>query len=181
MGYRYFTSFGRDVSYPFGYGLSYTSFIYSNAKVTATKDGFAASVTVRNTGRLAGKEVVQLYVKAPKGSFRDKPVRELKAFAKTRMLKPGESQTLTFRVDSYALASFNDAQSQWETAAGLYDVQFAASSEDIRAHATYKHTKAQTWKVNNVMAPNDRHQTAVSAFSQQSSVVSGLEHVIGVE
>ena len=171
MGYRYFTSFGRDVSYPFGYGLSYTSFIYSNAKVTATKDGFAASVTVRNTGRLAGKEVVQLYVKAPKGSFRDKPVRELKAFAKTRMLKPGESQTLTFRVDSYALASFNDAQSQ----------QFAASSEDIRAHATYKHTKAQTWKVNNVMAPNDRHQTAVSAFSQQSSVVSGLEHVIGVE
>ena len=181
VGYRYFTSFGRDVSYPFGYGLSYTSFIYSNAKVTATKDGFAASVTVRNTGRLAGKEVVQLYVKAPKGSFRDKPVRELKAFAKTRMLKPGESQTLTFRVDSYALASFNDAQSQWETAAGQYDVQFAASSEDIRAHATYKHTKAQTWKVNNVMAPNDRYQTAVSAFSQQSSVVSGLEHVIGVE
>ena len=181
VGYRYFTTFGKDVSYPFGYGLSYTSFIYSSPKVTVTKDGFTASVTVRNTGSTAGKEVVEVYVKAPKGTMQDKPARELKAFGKTRELKPGESQTLTFKVDAYSLASFNDQLSQWETAAGQYDVQFAASSEDIRAHATYKHAKAQTWKVNNVMAPNDRYKTTVTSIAPQNGVASGLEHVIGVE
>ena len=181
VGYRYFTTFGKDVSYPFGYGLSYTSFIYSSPKVTVTKDGFTASVTVRNAGSTAGKEVVEVYVKAPKGNMKDKPVRELKAFGKTRELKPGESQTLTFKVDAYSLASFNDQLSQWETAAGQYDVQFAASSEDIRVHATYKHAKAQTWKVNNVMAPNDRYKAAITSVAPQNGVVSGLEHVIGVE
>ncbi len=181
VGYRYFTTFGRSVSYPFGYGLSYTTFDYSNPKVTATKDGFTASIVVKNTGSTAGKEVVEVYVNAPKGSFADKPIRELKAFAKTRELKPGESQTLTFKVDSYALASFNDKLSQWETAAGQYDIQFAASSEDIRAHASYKQSKEQSWPVNNVMAPNDQYKNAVSTVSNQSGVISGLEHVIGVE
>lgn len=180
VGYRYFTSTGKNVSYPFGYGLSYTTFSYSNAKVSASKDGFTASITVKNTGKTAGKEVVQLYVKAPLGSFKDKPARELKSFAKTRTLNPGESQTLTFKVDSYDLASFNDNKSQWETAAGTYDVQFGASSVDIRAHAAYKHGKAQSWTVNNVMAPNDRYKTAVSTVPA-SSAMSGLEHVIGVE
>ena len=180
VGYRYFTTFGQNVSYPFGYGLSYTTFSYSNPKVSAGKKGFTASITVKNTGKTAGKEVVQLYVKAPLGSFEDKPVRELKAFAKTRTLKPGESQTLTFNVDEYSLASFNDKKSQWETASGNYDVQFGASSEDIRAHATYKQGKAQTWTVHNVMAPNDKYKTAVTT-APASSAMSGLEHVIGVK
>lgn len=181
VGYRYFTTFGREVSYPFGYGLSYTSFIYSNAKVKATKDGFTATVTVKNSGKVTGKEVVQVYVKAPKGNFTDKPIRELKAFGKTRELQPGESETLTFNITAYELASFNDQQSQWETAAGQYDVQFAASCEDVRAHATYRHAKTQTWPVNNVMAPNDRYKTAVTTIARQGTVVSGLEHVVGVE
>ena len=181
VGYRFFTTFGRAVSYPFGYGLSYTSFQYSNAKVSSAKDGFTASITVKNTGNYVGKEVVQLYVKAPQGNLPDKPVRELKAFAKTRELKPGESQTLTFKVSSYGLASFNEQLSQWETAAGLYELQFAASSEDIRANATYKHAKVQAWPVHNVMAPNNRYKASVSTVAQESGVVSGLEHVIGVE
>lgn len=182
VGYRYFTTFGQSVSYPFGYGLSYTTFRYSSPKVASGKDGFTARITVTNTGKTPGKEIVQLYVKAPKGNFADKPVRELKAFAKTRELKPGESQTLTFSVDSYSLASFNDGKSRWETASGLYDILFGASSEDIRARATYRHSKNQTWDVNNVMAPNDRYKTAVSTVSNMTQgVVSGLEHVIGVE
>lgn len=180
VGYRYFTTFGKSVSYPFGYGLSYTSFAYSRPKISTTKNGFVASITVRNTGKVAGKEVVQLYISAPKGSFSDKPIRELKSFAKTRELKPGESQTLNFNIDAYSLASFNDKQSQWETAAGTYEIQFAASSEDIRAHATYKHGKSQMWKVNDVMAPNDKYKKSVSTVSD-ASVISGLEHVIGVE
>ena len=149
VGYRYFTTQGTEVSYPFGYGLSYTTFIYSAPRVRATEDGFEASVSVRNTGGIASKEVVQLYVSAPKGSFADKPVRELKAFGKTRELAPGESQTLTFHVTARELASFNEAASQWETAAGNYDIQFAASANDIRAHATYKQSKPRTYPVNN--------------------------------
>ena len=181
VGYRYFSTFGKEVSYPFGFGLSYTTFGYSSPKVTATKDGFVASITVRNTGKTAGKEVVQLYVSAPKGSLGDKPARELKAFAKTRTLQPGESQVLTFTVSAYALASFNDRKSQWETAAGNYDVQFAASAEDIRAHAAYRHAKVQTWTVNDVMKPNELYKDPSNVgIPAVPEVPSGLEHVTGV-
>lgn len=155
VGYRYFTTQDTEVSYPFGYGLSYTSFEYIAPCVRAIKDGFEASVTVRNTGCAASKEVVQLYVSAPRGTFSDKPVRELKAFAKTRILQPGESQVLTFSVAAADLASFSEAQSEWQTAAGTYDIQFAANANDIRAHATYKLSKPIIRKTNNVLKTND--------------------------
>ncbi len=152
VGYRYFETAGKEVSYPFGYGLSYTTFSYSKPVVKAGKDGFTASVTVTNTGSVAGKEAVQVYVSAPAGGL-DKPARELKAFGKTKELKPGESQTLTFNVDNYTLASFNEATSSWESASGNYTVSFAASVEDIRCKGSYALKKAQSWKVNNVLAP----------------------------
>ena len=152
VGYRYFTTAGVQVSYPFGYGLSYTTFAYSKPVVKATADGFTATITVTNTGKVAGKEAVQLYVTAPAGGL-DKPALELKAFAKTKELAPGESQTLTMNVCNYGLASFNEANSAWEAAAGTYQVHFAASVEDIRATAQYKLKKAQDWKVNDVLAP----------------------------
>lgn len=152
VGYRYFTTAGVEVSYPFGYGLSYTSFEYSKPVVKATADGFTATVTVKNTGKVAGKEAVQVYVTAPAGGL-DKPALELKAFAKTGLLAPGESQTLTMTVDNYGLASFNEANSAWEAAAGTYKVHFAASVTDIKATADYKLKTAKSWKVNNVLAP----------------------------
>ena len=152
VGYRYFSTAGVEVSYPFGYGLSYTTFEYSKPVVKAGADGFTATVTVTNTGKVAGKEAVQLYVTAPAGGL-DKPALELKAFAKTKELAPGESQTLTMTVDNYGIASFNEANSAWEAAAGTYKVHFAANVADIRATADYKLKKAQTWKVNNVLAP----------------------------
>lgn len=152
VGYRYFSTAGVDVSYPFGYGLSYTTFAYSKPSVKANAEGFVATVTVTNTGAKAGKEAVQLYVTAPSGGL-DKPALELKAFAKTKVLAPGESQTLTMTVDNYGIASFNEATSAWEAPAGTYKVHFAANVSDIRATVDYKLKKAQTWQVNNVLAP----------------------------
>ena len=152
VGYRWFDKKGMNVSYPFGYGLSYTSFQYANAAVKPAGDGFDATVEVTNTGAVAGKEVVQLYVSAPAGGL-DKPVRELKAYAKTRELKPGETQTLTLHVDAYGLASFNEATSAWEAAAGDYAVAFGASSRDLRATVPFTLAEAKSWPVHDVLAP----------------------------
>lgn len=153
VGYRYFNTVGKQVSYPFGFGLSYTTFEYSNPIVKVGKDGnVTASITVRNNGSAAGKESVQLYVAAPDGGL-VKPAMELKAFAKTRELKPGESEVLSMTIDPYTLASFNESASRWETAAGTYNVKFGASCEDIRANAAFKLAKAMTWDVNRVMEP----------------------------
>lgn len=150
VGYRYFDTAGKNVSYPFGYGLSYTSFAYSKPTVKADKDGFTATVTVTNTGDKAGKEVVELYVSAPKGSI-EKPANELKAFAKTRKLAPGESQTLTFKVSDYDLASYHEDGSEWIADAGKYSVKFGASVADIRAAGQYNLPKQKEWKTNDVL------------------------------
>ena len=150
IGYRYYATEGMEVSYPFGYGLSYTTFDYSKPVVKAGADGFSASVTVTNTGSVAGREVVELYVSAPAGGL-EKPVRELKGFAKTKLLQPGESQVLTMKVDNYSLASFQESTSAWETAEGEYGVLFAASCEDIRATGTYQLKKALAWPVHDVL------------------------------
>jgi beta-glucosidase len=155
VGYRHFVTRDVAVSYPFGYGLSYTTFAYSKPVVKAVADGFQASITVTNTGSVAGKEVVELYVSAPAGGL-EKPARELKAFGKTRELQPGESQTLTLKVSAYELASFNEAASAWEAAAGSYKVQFGASVDDIRATAPFTLKKTQNWPVHNVLAPQEK-------------------------
>ena len=152
VGYRWFDKKGMEVSYPFGYGLSYTSFAYADAAVKAAGDGFEASVKVTNTGAVAGKEVVQLYVSAPAGGL-DKPVRELKAYAKTRELQPGESEVVTLKVDGYGLASFNEATSAWEAAAGEYTLAFGASSRDLRATVPFTLGDAKAWPAHNVLAP----------------------------
>lgn len=159
VGYRYFNTVNKEVSYPFGYGLSYTTFEYSKPKVSAGKGGFKASIVVKNTGKVAGKETVELYVSAPDGGL-VKPESELKAFAKTRLLQPSESQTLTFEVDAYTLASFNEKASEWQTAAGTYTVKFAASATDVRSTATFK-GKAQNWKVKELMLPESPIQELV--------------------
>lgn len=147
VGYRYFDTKNVPVSYPFGYGLSYTSFAYSKPVVKKGKDGgFTATVTVKNTGKTAGKEVVEVYVTAPAGGL-EKPAKELKAFAKTRLLAPGESETLSFTVSDYELASFNEDRNQWETAAGTYTVHFGKNVSEIPVSATFKVSKAKTFAV----------------------------------
>ena len=154
VGYRYFCTAGVEVSYPFGYGLSYTTFDYSKPLVKVAKDGsVTASVTVRNSGTRPGKEIVELYISAPSGGL-VKPSRELKAFAKTRELAPGESETLTMSVDPYLLASFNESSSAWETASGTYQALFAASSTDIRATVSFRLPKSFSWPVKPLLLPS---------------------------
>ena len=131
VGYRYFDTFGKDVSYPFGYGMSYTTFEYSKPSVKVSGENITVSVTVKNTGSVSGREIAQVYVSAPAGQL-VKPAQELKAFAKTRELKPGESQVLTMQLKHRDLASFDEANSQWLTEAGTYTFRIGASSRDIR-------------------------------------------------
>ena len=146
VGYRFFEKAHKDVSYPFGFGLSYTTFTYSKPTLTASAIGFTATITVTNTGSMAGKEVVELYVSAPSGGM-IKPEKELKAFAKTKTLQPGQSQTLSFTVSNYELASFNQDANHWEAAAGNYTVRFCSSSDNLRAASIYKLGKKQSWQV----------------------------------
>ena len=152
VGYRYFDSFDVPVSYPFGFGLSYTTFDYSDAKVVAKGDGYEVNVTVKNTGEREGKEVVQLYVSAPDNKAANKPVKELKAYAKTGLLKPGESATVTLKVNAADLASFDESASAWVVAEGNYQFLVGASSQDIKATLSAD-VKAQTQKANDVLKP----------------------------
>ena len=152
VGYRYFDSFEVPVSYPFGFGLSYTTFEYSDAKIAQKNDIYDVTVTVRNTGSLEGKEVVELYISAPDNKAANKPAKELKAFAKTKLLKPGESQTLTLSITAADLASFDEAASAWVVAEGEYQFLVGASSQDIKATLT-ANAKSQTTKANDVMKP----------------------------
>ena len=151
VGYRYFDTFQKPVAYPFGYGLSYTTFEFQKPVVKSSANGVTISVTVKNTGSVSGKEVAQVYVTAPRKQLQ-KPVRELKAFAKTRELKPGESQTLTMQIAIRDLASFDDTNSQWLAEAGSYTFHIGSSSRDLPLSATIK-LKQYTEQVNNAMAP----------------------------
>jgi beta-glucosidase len=157
VGYRYYTTFEVPVSFEFGYGLSYTTFEYSNLMLSSEKfkKSLSVSVDVKNTGEVAGREIVQLYLTAPSGSL-DKPAEELKGFVKTKLLAPGESQTLTFELTPRSLASFDTASSSWVAAAGDYTVRIGASSNDIRHTGSFilgRDIKVKT--ESNVLAPKE--------------------------
>lgn len=136
VGYRYYTTKNIPVSFPFGYGMSYTSFEYGKPNVEKDGNGnIKVSVNVRNNGKIAGKEVVQVYVSAP-GKDMDKPARELKGFAKTKRLAVGESETVTINIPFESLASFNDQSSCWQVESGVYKVMVAKNAADLKPLTT---------------------------------------------
>lgn len=155
VGYRYFNTFSVKPAFEFGFGLSYTSFSYTGLKLSsASLNGkLTATVTIQNTGKTAGKEVVQLYISAP-GKTMDKPALELKGFAKTRLLAPGEKQTLQFEIGAEDLASYDTQRSAWVAEPGEYQVKAGPSSLNILQ--TAKFTVASeiiTEKCNKVIVP----------------------------
>lgn len=154
VGYRYFNTFGKEVAYPFGYGLSYTSFEYGTPKAKRRGNDCVVTVTVRNTGDKAGKEVVQLYVTAPQGKI-EKPAEELRAFAKTRELQPGESETVELVVPLRMLASFDEGRSAWVADRGEYCMKVGASSRDIRCRTALRLSKEIVEPVHQVLTPSE--------------------------
>ena len=138
VGYRGFEHNKVKALFPFGFGLSYTTFQYGKPAVSINNDVITVEATITNTGKVAGKEIAQVYVSAPKNKQMEKPVKELKAFAKTRLLQPGESQTLRMTMKKSDLASWNESLHGWQVDAGTYTIQIGASSADIRGKASIK-------------------------------------------
>ena len=138
VGYRYYDTKEMDVAFPFGYGLSYTTFAYSNLKLSmenpTEKDTVMVYADVTNTGKSAGKEVVQLYIRDLTGSA-IRPEKELKGFEKV-FLEPGETKTVTMELNKRSFAWYNTELHDWFAASGDYEILVGASSRDIRLTET---------------------------------------------
>ena len=165
VGYRYYNTFKVKPAYEFGYGLSYTTFAFGPLKLSATTltDKITATLSVTNNGSVAGKEVVQLYLGAPTGKL-DKPESELKAFAKTNLLQPGQSQTLTFTLTAADLASFDTATSAWVADAGTYQLKAGNSSLNTKQTASFKVAQEVVVKKSRkLLAPQEKVEEMKSA------------------
>jgi beta-glucosidase len=157
VGYRYYNTFNVKPAYAFGYGLSYTSFEYRNLKLNTKlfTGKIIVTVDIKNTGKVAGKEVVQLYVTAPPAQLQ-KPAVELKAFGKTNLLQPGQKQTLRFELSAKDIASYDPKLSAWIAAAGSYDIKIGASSENILQKTSFDLSKEIiVEKCNKVLVPQE--------------------------
>jgi beta-glucosidase len=155
VGYRYYNTFKVPTAYEFGYGLSYTTFEMSNLKLSGKnfKNEITVLVDVKNTGNVAGKEVTQVYLNAPAQKL-EKPVEVLVAFGKTKLLKPGEKQTLSFTLNARDLASFYESASSWIAEAGNYEVRVGNSSVNIEQKGSFSLKKElMVEKVSNALAP----------------------------
>lgn len=150
VGYRYYCTKGVRTSYPFGFGMSYTTFEFSDLKVTPQGKKYIATITVKNTGNKAGRQVAQLYVKSPANTH-EMPVLELKAFAKTDLLQPGQSQKLTMEFSNYDLASFYLEDSAWKTISGTYTVEIGEDAETIKISTPLQIKSTTKYPVNNVL------------------------------
>ena len=159
MGYRYYDTKEADVLFPFGHGLSYTTFAYSDLRLSRSTvhegEEVQVTVTVKNTGALAGKETVQLYVTPPKGE-RHRPVRELKGFAKVS-LQPSESKEVQFTLDKRSFAYYEPELHDFYAESGTYQICVGASSRDLRLTGLLEWQAAQPLPV---------HFTAASTLKQ---------------
>jgi beta-glucosidase len=139
IGYRYFEKNNIKPLFPFGFGLSYTTFNYSGIRVSPefSQDGkLNVSFTIENTGKVVGEEVAQLYIRDVKSSI-DRPLKELKGYKKV-YLKPGEKKTVNFTLDKNAVSYFDPKTSSWIAEPGEFEIMAGSSSEDIRLTGRFK-------------------------------------------
>lgn len=139
VGYRHFDTKGVKTQFPFGFGLSYTTFKYGKPQITANGGGWTVSVDVTNTGSREGKETVQLYIGDEKCSV-DRPKKELKNFAKVS-LAPGETKTVTMDITHQDLKFWDEASHNWKAEPGKFKAYVCASAEDIRGTVTFNYTE----------------------------------------
>lgn len=172
VGYRYYDKKKMDVLFPFGHGLSYTTFVYSNLTLSADSikdtDTLTVSLDVTNTGSVAGKEIVQIYVQAPEDAAVIRPVKELRAFGKVA-LAPGETKTLTFTLDKRAFAYWNTQIHDWHVLSRTYTILAAASSRDIRCQGDVYVASTtrirQTYHLNNTLGDILADEAAAKIFA----------------
>lgn len=134
VGYRYYDTYKVEPQFPFGFGLSYTTFSYSNLKISAASKKATVSYTIKNTGKVAGADVSQVYVHQQKSTL-PRPEKELKGFQKV-FLQPGESKTITITLDENAFQYFNDNLNTWISESGKFDILVGDSSRDIKLTGT---------------------------------------------
>ncbi len=143
VGYRYYDTFGKEPAYEFGYGLSYTTFSYSDLSIEQDSEQVKVKFRVTNTGKMPGKEVAQVYVKPPKGKI-DKPQKELKAFKKTRLLQPGENEDIVLTIGYKDMASFNGKE--WVLEKGTYKIMVGSSSRRIHLEGEFRLPEEKTFR-----------------------------------
>lgn len=174
VGYRWYTSKLQPVLFPFGYGLSYTEFAYSNLRLSADQikegDPLTVRVDVTNVGSLPGKEVVQLYVAPPKSDV-IRPVRELKGFEKVQ-LAPAETKTVEFTLDQRAFSHWNTQLRDWSVVSGSYDIEICRNAEVIELQAGVQVTSAKIlprrYTADSIVMDLDEKAGAVLADAMQS-------------
>lgn len=164
VGYRYYDSFGKAVSFPFGFGLSYTDFEFAKFQVRRSNDHLMVKGEIKNIGHTAGKEVFQIYVSAPAKTM-GKPDKELKAFIKTGLLAPGESEKIKFAIPIEALGSFNENSSCWEVEEGDYIFYAGNSSGNLPLKEIVNIKTGYSESIHNVLLP----QSAIDKLTRRSN------------
>ena len=152
VGYRYYTTVDKKVAFPFGFGLSYTTFEFSNLNVSKNQNGYEVTVDIKNTGKVDGKQVAELYISSPSDGVK-LPKVELKAFAKSRTLKPGESETVKMIVNTNDMQYFDTASSSWKLDKGTYKFSIGSDANNLVVTQDVEIAEPVVRKVNNVLAP----------------------------
>lgn len=180
VGYRWFDSFGLDVEYPFGYGLSYTDFAIEPVSVTADWQQTCVNVRVRNTGKCAGREVVQVYVSAPNGRL-PKPRQELRGYAKTGTIAPGAMAEVSITFPTETLASYDEAKAAWVMEPGDYLIRVGNHSRATQVAAVIRlDGEAVTQQLSNQLAPEKPLQRLVPpAYSREETAAPVISLAAG--
>ena len=184
VGYRYFDTFAKKVSYPFGYGLSYTEFRYHLCSFEADESKIYLTVEIENTGKYAGREIAEVYYSAPQGML-EKPYQELAAYGKTKLLAPGESERIVISFKTASMASYSETKASWILEKGDYVIRIGGSSRSTAvAGVLTVNGDVITQVLSNRLVPNEslveisRTGFAQISYSEEADQIKKAEHIV---